>query len=275
MYLLRFLMYAYSLLSDAGNFTNVDVTLEWPADAPQGQLLLRADKLEVPSILYAARRVEWRCPLERVGEGAWRCAGLVRANGSAAFPLVLEFSPAATRLDLRIRGSGLSFESVAAAPDVARLRLQQVPVAWLKAYLANLWQDANWTQGKLGGTVDIVTPEAGPFEVRTDLALSKVSLETPTGWLAAADVDGRLRLDYMQRGAQRTVDAHMTLRGGELLANRFYTSLPGSAVEVDVRAESEAGGGWRLPQLRWHDPGVLEATGNARVAADGTFPQVD
>jgi hypothetical protein len=268
-------LHADEVKAAAGNFRNVDVELQWPDGAPQGQLHLRAERLDVPVIFYAARSVDWRCPLERAGTGGWRCSGLVRTGNSPAFPLTLEISPAATRMDLRVGGGGLGFESVAGSPDIARLRLEQVPVAWLKAYLASLWKDPQWTQGKLGGTIDIVTPAAGPFEVRTDLQLHKVSLETPTGWLAAADVDGRLKLDYRQQGDHRVVDTHLSLRGGELLANSFYTSLPKTPVEVDVRAESAPGGAWTLPKLRWHDPGVLEATGTGLVAADGTVPRLD
>jgi hypothetical protein len=259
----------------AGRFRQVDVELEWPDGAPQGQLHLRAERLEVPVIFFDARTVDWRCPLERSGTGGWRCSGLVRSGKSAAFPLTLEISPAATRMDLRIGGGELSFESVAAAPDISRLRLEQVPVAWLKAYLASLWKEAQWTQGKLGGTIDIATPDDAPFEVRTDLQLQKLSLETPTGWLAGADLDGRLRLDYSQQGNRRVVDTRLTLRGGELLANSFYTSLPKTPVEVEVRAESAPGGAWTLPRLRWHDPGVLEATGTGLVAADATIPRLD
>ena len=259
----------------AGRLTNVEATLDWPDGAPTGELHLRADHLELPAVVYSARKVDWRCPLERVGEGAWRCAGLVRSGGSAAVPLTLEFSPAAIGLDLRVGKSGIRFESNSASPDIRRVHLEEVPVAWIKAYLATFWEEANWTQGRLDGTVDIVTPAQGPFEVRTDLDLRKVSLETPTGWLAAADLNARLRLDYSDHGGKRVVDTKLTLRGGELLANRFYTSLPTSPVQVDVRAESAAGGGWRLPLLRAKDPGVLEASGNATVAADGTFPQFD
>jgi hypothetical protein len=270
----RLSLHADEVTAAAGDFRNVDVDLEWPDTAPQGQLHLRAERLDVPVIFYTARAVDWRCPLERAGDG-WRCSGMVRAGGSQAFPLTLEISPAQTRMDLRIGGGGLAFESVAAAPDIARLRLDKVPVAWLKAYLANLWKEGQWTQGHLGGTIDIVTPEAGPFEVRTDLQLQKVSLETPTGWLAAADVTGRLQLDYAQRGNHRSVDTRMTLRGGELLAKSFYTSVPTSGVEVRVRAENDGGSDWRLPVLAWRDPGVLTASGQGVVAGDGTIPRLD
>jgi hypothetical protein len=268
-------LHADEVAAAAGNFRNVDVELVWPDGATEGELHLRADRLEVPVIYYAARTVDWRCPLQRSGTGGWRCSGLVRAGGSNAFPLTLEFSPAGTRMDLRIGRSGLAFESSAASPDIARLRLEQVPVAWLKAYLASLWKDGQWTQGKLGGTIDIVTPPRGPFEVRTDLQLAKVNLETPTGWLAAADVDGRLKLDYSQQGNRRVIDTRLVLRGGELLANNFYTSLPKTPVEVEVRAESAPGGAWTLPRIHWHDPGVLEATGTGLVAADATVPRLD
>jgi hypothetical protein len=268
-------LHADEVTATAGHFRQVDVELVWPDGAPEGQMHLRAERLDVPSIYYTASTVDWRCPVQRTGTGGWRCSGLVRAGGSKAFPLTLEFSPAGTRMDLRIGGSGLAFESSAASPDIARLRLEQVPVAWLKAYLANLWKDGQWTRGRLGGTIDIVTPQRGPFEVRTDLQLAKVNLETPTGWLAAADVDGKLRLNYSQQGNHRVIDTRLVLRGGELLANDFYTSLPKTPVEVEVRAESAPGGAWTLPRIHWHDPGVLEATGTGLVAADATVPRLD
>ncbi|MGH8029600.1 MAG: hypothetical protein ACREO3_06680, partial [Arenimonas sp.] len=268
-------MHVDEVKAAAGNFRQVDVELEWPDGAPEGQLHLRAERLEVPVIHYVARTVDWRCPLLRTGDGGWRCSGLVHAGSSSAFPLTLEFSPAGTRMDLRIGGGGLAFESSAASPDIARLRLEQVPVAWLKAYLATVWKEGQWTQGELGGTIDIVTPAGGPFEVRTSLDLHKVSLETPTGWLAAADVDAHMRLDYSEQRGKRSIDTHLALRGGELLANSFYTSLPSTPVEVDVLAQSGAGGAWNLSRLRWHDPGVLEAQGNGVIAADGTIPRLD
>src|SRR5690349_13652129 len=144
-------LHADEVTATAGHFRQVDVELVWPDGAPEGQMHLRAERLDVPSIYYTASTVDWRCPVQRTGTGGWRCSGLVRAGRSNAFPLTLEFSPAGTRMDLRIGGSGLAFESSAASPDIARLRLEQVPVAWLKAYLANLWKDGQWKAGKLGG----------------------------------------------------------------------------------------------------------------------------
>src|SRR6185369_5492645 len=105
----------------------------------------------------------------------------------------------------------------AAAPDLSRVTLARIPVAWLKAYLASLWADGSWTQGTLGGRIDILAPANAPFQVRTDLDLDGVNLETPSGLVAGAGLKGRLQLDFSGQSARKRVDTTLTMRGGEFL----------------------------------------------------------
>ena len=79
----------------------------------------------------------------------------------------------------------------------------------MKAFLAGLWQEGNWTTGQLTGRVDVITPAKGPMQVNTDLQLDEVGLETPSGWLAAAGLKARLKLDYREAGQRQDVDMNL------------------------------------------------------------------
>ena len=263
------------LQTGAGALQGVQVTLDWPDGAASGTLHLRAAALDFPSLSYRAKNVDWTCPLERTPTEGWRCRGNVRTAGSKASPLAVEFSAAATTADLRVADSRIHYEALAAAPDRTRVDLERVPVAWLKAYLASLWAEGRWTQGRLDGRVDVLTPAKGPFEVKADLAVQGLGLETPTGWLAAADLRGRLAIDYRDAAGRQRVDTRLTMRGGELLAQSFYATLPTSPVEVQVVAERSGQGTWRLPTLHWSDPGVMEVDGSASLDPASAVSDLD
>jgi hypothetical protein len=66
------------------------------------------------------------------------------------------------------------------------------------------------------------------------------------------------------------VEANFSARGGELLFGRFYAKLPDSAVAVQVLAQREGEGAWRLPRLYWRDPGALEVEGTGSLRADAS-----
>jgi hypothetical protein len=200
----------------------------------------------------------------------------VRVAGSAEFPLVLDLSPAATSAQLQLRGTRVAYESRAAAPDLSRLRIEQVPVAWLQGFLAGLWEEGRWTQGRLSGRVDIASPAKTVLEVRGDLQARGLALETPDGLLAAAGVDARLRLGYREFRQSQRIDAAIELHGGELLAKSFYAVLPRMPVQVQLVAErTGASANWRLPSLGWRDAGVLQAEGSAALGAAGELEDLD
>ncbi len=259
----------------AGTLQGVQVTMDWPDGASSGHLRLRAATLDFPALSYRAKNIDWTCPLERTPTQGWRCRGKVAANGAKATPLAVEVSAAATTADLRVGDSGIHYEALAAVPDRTRVVLERVPVAWLKAYLASLWAQGRWTQGRLDGRVDVLTPANGPFEVKADLQVQKLGMETPDGLLAAADLGGRLAIDYRDQAGRQRVDTRLTLRGGELLAQSFYATLPSSPVEVQVVAERDGQGPWRLPTLHWSDPGVLIADGKASLDSASAVSDLD
>lgn len=256
--------------SGVGTLETVQATLDWPADATEGALDLRVGRLDFPLLSFVARDVAWQCPLRADGNDGWACDGRVQARGLPARTLSLRYSPASVQVELAGGGQRISYQNQSASPDLSRVRLQKVPVQWLQAFLAGMWADGQWTAGRLDGRIDIVAPASAPLQVRTDLQLSDVAMETPDGWLAAAGLGGRLELDYVDAAAGARVDARFRARGGEFLAQSFYAQLPADRdVDIGVQARAQAGGGWQLPALHWRDAGVLDAQGEAALAADG------
>jgi hypothetical protein len=265
---------AAELSTGAGSMKQVQLDLAWPDGADHGELRLRAERLDFPTLSYKAEKIDWQCPLQRSNDHGWHCVGLMRTGGGQG-ALALDLTPAMTMASLQVGKSKLAYEARAAAPDLTRIRLEKIPVAWLKAYLASLWAEGRWTQGSLGGQVDIVAPKSGPFEVHTDLNLDAVNLETPSGLLAAAGLNGRLQLDFSELSRNQKVDSRITLHGGELLADSFYAVLPKSPVAIHVLAERNGAEPWRLPQLAWRDGEILAADGSAVLDKNAGISDLD
>ena len=261
--------------SGAGSLQGVTLSLDWPEGAKAGNLRLRAQALDFPSISYKAKNIDWQCPLVRTADDGWACAGQVRVAGSRAQRLALEIAAERTLATLAIDKSRIVYRNVAARPDQTSVVLEKVPVAWLKAFLAGMWTEGRWTSGRLDGSIDIFTPERGAFAVHTDLALNDVGVETPDGLLAAAALKGRLELKYRELGKVRSVDTQFTAKGGEFLFDRLYVKFPGSPVSVHVLAQGRRDAPWQLPLIQWRDPGVLSADGKAVLDAQSSVADLD
>ena len=256
-----------SVRTGVGSLQGVDVVLSWPDGAAQGELELRVAKLDMPLLSHQSRDLAWRCPLQRTDDGGWSCSGSLKAAGVAPARLALAILPTSTLAELTVGRQQISYESSAASPDLSRIRLEAIPVAWLKAYLASLWEEGQWTQGRIAGQIDVIAPEAAPFEVLARLKLDDVALETPDGWLAAAGIAAALDLDYRETGDDTRVQATLTTRGGEFLAQGLYAQLPATPVEVAITAEQRGDQPWRLPAFSWRDGQVLRAQGSAELDA--------
>jgi len=261
----------------AGELQQVRLRVDWPRAAAQGELQLQAARASLPALSWEGRELDWRCPLRRQANGRWRCEGPVRSRGNGSQRLALEFSAQAFGAELQSGRSRIAYGSAAgAAPKgVQRVRVQQVPVAWLKEFLAGLWANGRWNAGTLDGIVDIEPLPKDALRVRTDLALAGLGLETPDGTLAASGLGGRLQLDYRDSGRSQSVEANFIARGGELLFERFYAKLPATPVPVRLLAQREGKGAWRLPQLTWKDAGALELDGSGSLRADGSPETLD
>ncbi|WP_460453481.1 hypothetical protein [Arenimonas aestuarii] len=258
--------------NDVASLENVRVTLDWPEGAATGELALEASRLQVPTLGQDLRTVRWRCPLSRDPDGQWQCEGPVSAKGGSGS---LAVSLSAARIDalLAARGSGIEYAWRAGAPDRHQVDLRAVPVAWLRAFLATLWKDGQWTGGQLDGAVSLRTGEA--LSVDADLGLADVGLETPDGWLAAAGMKGRLTVDYQGDERRPRTAIGYTARGGEFLVGSLYVPLPGTPVQVEAEVFPREGGGWDLPAFSWRDGQVLQAAGSARLDAGNALNDME
>src|SRR5690606_24556138 len=63
---------------------DVRVRLDWPASAGHGELTLSAGRVDAPDLGYRYRDLRWRCPLQRDGNGGWRCDGALAAGARGA-----------------------------------------------------------------------------------------------------------------------------------------------------------------------------------------------
>lgn len=253
--------------SAAGSMRDVEVRVTWPEGADTGELQLRAARVEVPAIAHAEDDVQWTCPLARDGD-TWRCDGELASRGRKRGTLALQAS--GQGLDARLAlGSPVIALSTSRAPGRLHLDLARVPAAWLQAYLAGFWADGQWREGRVTGRVDIGLGEG--TDVASELALEDIALETPEGWLAGAGLSGQLSLTVDSEGADTRVRARLSTRGGEFLVGDLYAALPASPVHVEVEARSRRDGAWSLPRLSWDDAGVLRATGQAELDAQGAW----
>lgn len=260
--------------AEAASLQGVQLSLRWPEGAQAGELALEARQLEVPALGQVHRQVAWACPLSRDDTGRWHCEGDAR---SAAGPGRLKVALDSADIEALLSASGASvgYRWQAAAPDRHRVDLRAVPVAWLRAWLASLWEAGQWGGGRLGGRVDLQLPANAPMRVDADLALADVGVDTPDGWLAAAGMHGRLQVGYSDAGGQAAVDLRYRARGGEFLVGSLYVPLPAEPVDLALQLRAQAGGGWRVPSFSWKDGSVLEAGGSARFDTAGALADLD
>ncbi|PRH81605.1 hypothetical protein C6N40_11595 [Arenimonas caeni] len=262
-----------ALRSGAANLQGVDVRLDWRDGASTGELSLDARRLDVPALGQVHQGLRWRCPLSRDDAGRWRCEGQVRSDAGAG-RLQVALSGEAIDAMFASAGASLDYGWQAGAPDRHRVDLRAVPVAWLEAFLASLWEAGQWGSGRLDGRVDLQLPADAPLRAQADLVLADVGVDTPDGWLAAAGMHGRLRLAYAQPGGQTAVDLHYSARGGEFLVGSLYVPLPDAPVELALALRG-GDDGWRVPAFSWKDGRVLEAAGSARLDTAGTLADLD
>lgn len=247
----------------------VQVRLDWPAQAVQGRLTLRAAHLVAPDLGYRFVDLEWQCPLRRSGAGGWQCEGPLRSGGASAGPgrLAVVLDPATTDASLTRGAARLAIHRSAATPDATRIDLARVPFAWTQALLEQAWPEVVLTGGTVDAELTVTAADAAPLQIAGPLTVSAASLDTPDGRIAAEGLGAKL--DVQARlGIHKQVLVAGELRGGELLFGSTYVSLADRSVGLLVHGEQSEGQGWRLPRLRWEDAGILSIQGSAGFTAD-------
>ena len=158
--------------------------LDWPKNADRGTLQLRVGKLNAPDLGYAFRNVMWQCPLQRDGDGGWRCEGELlsdglRNGGAKPMRLGIDLATAFTDVVLRQGEARLEVHRQAATPDDTRIDLVKVPLVWSQALLSRAWTEGRWKTGQLDGRLVVSVPTNQPLRVSGPLMLAAAALETP------------------------------------------------------------------------------------------------
>ena len=262
------------VVSPVATLQGVAVRLEWPAGAESGQLVLSAKQAIAPDLGYRFENLSWRCPLQRTPAG-WHCEGEIRSAGRKPLRLAVDLATATTDVVIMDAGSRLAMHRNAAAPDITRLDLARVPVAWSQALLAQAWPDARLKAGRLDGTLGIHTPERRPLRVEGRLAVSGLGLDTPDGSIAAEGVGGRFDIDYRKSDGLSLVTLDGELRGGEMLAGNGYIALPQTPVALGIAARQQGDSGWEVPQFLWDDGDAMHLEGALVFARDAGLRDAD
>ena len=252
----------------------VRVQLDWPAQATQGTLRLQVAHVDAPELGYRFRNLDWRCPLQRDGQGGWRCDGLLRAGGGAPFRLALDLGSASTDARLTRGASMIVLSRNAAAPDVTRLDLTRVPLAWTQALLSRAWPDGRITGGTVDSRLIITATQRQPLRIAGPLTLYAAALDTPDGTIATENLGAQLAIDA-RLGDEDRVLLDGRLQGGELLFGDAYIALVQRPVALRIEATQSGAQGWQLPQINWRDDGALAVSGSAALAADVSVRGLD
>ena len=258
----------------AATLEGVDVHLDWPARATQGNLVLTAHDVIAQDIGYRFSNLRWQCPLKRGDEG-WHCEGELRSSGGAPMRLLVDVRDASTDAALSRGRSTLAFHRQAATPDDTIIDLTRVPLPWAQALLAQAWQAGRLKAGTLDGRLDVHVPKGQPLHVSGTLDIAAAALDTPDATIAAENLDGQLTIDYRKTAQLGDVVVEGQLRGGEFLVGNAYVALPPTPVALHIEGRQRAGEGWQLPKIAWHDGNVLVADGSAGFDPDANLRDLD
>lgn len=244
----------------------VQVRLEWAEGATQGNLRVRAGALDAPDLGYRFRDLDWRCPLTRAA-GRWQCEGVLRSGTSAPFGFSLVLDDTQTAAVLTRNGARVALGREARSPDLTRLDLARVPLAWTQALLARAWSAGRLTGGTLDASLSIRAPAGDRLRIAGPVRLQAAGIDTPDGAIAAENLGARFEVD-VRLGDVDEVDLDGQVLGGELLFGRTYVSLGERDVPLRLRASQRGNAGWQLPAFAWNDEGVLAAAGSATLGPD-------
>lgn len=249
----------------------VRVQLRWPAQAAHGELRLQARRAVAPALGYRSEQLDWRCRLQRDGD-TWRCAGELHGGGEP-MQLSIALGSATTTATLEREGSRIHLDRDAATPDLTRIDLTGVPLAWAQALLSQAWDGGRITGGTLDGSLAITAPDDSPLRIVGPLALEGASFDTPDGTVAGEGIGARVTVEA-ELGERDRFLVDGRLQGGELLFGTTYVSLQERSVAIGVEA-AQTGEGWTLPRIAWNDPGILEAEGHATLGSDAALQALD
>ncbi|TBR08375.1 MAG: hypothetical protein EPO46_10070 [Lysobacter sp.] len=247
------------MISPVATLQDVRIDLAWPSRASAGVMRLQARRLDAPGLDYHFQQLDWTCDLRRSGWSTWRCSGPVRAGRGASMDLSVDITERGVDASLARGTSRIAVQRRGDAPDLTRVDLTSIPLAWTRALLAQAWPEAQLKGGNGDARLQVTSSAAG-VRVAGPLTLRGVALDTPDGRIAAEGLGGAFDLDLLLGPTDR-VALRGALQGGEILFGTTYVALAGRRVGLDLDAEQRGACCWRLPRFDWRDGNLLAARG--------------
>lgn len=252
--------------------SDVRLRLDWPEGASTGALRLEAARLDAPGLGYRFERVDWRCVLRRSGGSRWRCEGPVRTpHGS--MELAIDIREQGLDATLSRGSRRIEVSRRTDAPDLTRVDLASIPLAWTRALLAQAWPEAQLKGGEGDARLRVST-DANGLRIAGPLDLRGVSLDTPDGRIAAEGVGASLGLD-MQLGSVDRVRLDGRIAGGEALFGTAYLAMQGREIGLGLEAEQRGECCWRVPRFEWRDGDRLHASGALAFGPDAAVRDLE
>lgn len=241
--------------------------LEWPDGAMQGTLKFTAKQLEMPAWGYVWRNLRWQCPLQQ-GQ-VWQCDGPIRARAARGLALRARWGGRGLELALHGGGRRLQIHQSTQADAPLRIELVKLPMTWLAPMLGTLWADGRITGGVLEGQGQLrMQAQGGRLEGA--LKLRDLGLDSRDGQLALGGLQGEGRMQLAWDRDTTRIESEWRLPAGELLLGPLYAQWR-QPVQWALRLSS-AGQGWRIDDLSWKAPCVLELEGRGQLDPAAEMP---
>lgn len=258
-----------TLQADGLILNNIQVEL-LPGVGGGQDLHLQVAQLRWPEAGLDLAELRARCPLE-AGEAGWRCAGQAQLGGAqslreAGFAATLEHG----RLQLEVNRAPARLQLRQSSGETPRwqLQLRQLPLDWFDDWLRAAWPALTRVEGHLA--MDVELPRGADAVTRIDYSLRDVGFDTADGRSAAAHLGlaGKLEL---QRATPWRLAHQGQIVGGEWLHGDLHLAFADHGTRLGFAVTPERGG-YRIADLVYDDPGVLQFCGSARLAPDAAAP---
>jgi len=262
--------------------TMSDVAIDVAADADgRPQLQLRAARTSIPALGWRDVDVTLQGQAVRTGANAWRFDGHVatqRAPGGALSAAVLTvlYDPDAGTMEVDVDQGKSTLQAMLPLdqPSHVQMKVQALPLEWLRGVLASAWPAGRVTAGTLDGELALDLAERGA-RISGRVGIAGGGLDSRSGSIAAQKlgVDGTFHLDTTgAAGAQLMFDG--ALQGGQMLLGPLFAQLPAHKAYLHVSAGLSRRG-IDIGTLDYDDHDALRVGGSLGFDAAGNLDRLD
>ena len=237
-----------------------------PGFAPLERLALVCGELVVREPRFACADAQLRLTAPQLGPLNARLDLSADSDRGRARLRVADLEFAGGRIDGRLQAdaAGWQLEAGARALDAGRLR------ALLPASLLPPDIEA---QGRLAGELHASGRGASWSSASLDLDVAALALQNAAGTIATEDVGAALRATLAPEGEAVRFALHLGHTRGQALAGPVLLDLGAQPLTLEVAGRASAAA-LEVERAQWSQPGLLEASGSARVAL-GPAPRLE